>query len=185
MVVLSRAGLLSAVLGTAAALLTPFSAGASPDYVCVTIAASETEPWIGHVDPWIGERTLYLWSEPCIAWSSGSEFGLVTNFEIVAFVPRPGVVNTGTPTSPVLTYADCLTDDTVVAEIVVRDATGAGGTVCFGPSDQTGVNCSYHICDIWCVPHLYTGFRTTGFEPCYGPTSVSASSWGSVKSTYR
>jgi hypothetical protein len=171
----------------------PWFISRSPVEVCVSISESPNVPYQGHVAPWTGDKSFYIWTQNCVVPSSGSEFSLVGDLEVVDLIPMNGVVNLGTNESPILRYPECFKSEPV-AEVVLRDAAGAGGQLCFAPSHQNEVNCSLRICDEYYASHIYYGLSSVAAEPCtgwdeldgcYPVVSVDSRTWGRVKAIYR
>ena len=166
----------------------------SPQELYLQISASESEPYPSTSTPWVGERTLYLWSQGIILEAAGSEFAFEGSLEVIDLAPRPGVTNSGTATSPILAYSECVYSQ-VVAELRVLDATGVGGTLCFTGSTESGKNCSL-ICEsnaLW-QSHYFFGFSSDGSPPCEGvdvhpecmnPLAIDQHTWGRIKASYR
>jgi hypothetical protein len=183
---------LAAIAAVLPAGPTPTRAG--PWEIHVFLSDSDESYTSNTSTPWVGEKTLYLWNVPFAQPSLGAEFAFEGSLEIVALTPRPGVTNSGTATFPVLAYPEC-SGFLVVAEVVVRDAAGTGGSICFGVSDQLGVNCSVQCDSEQFRSHIYHGFSSDGSEPCAGwdhleacePVAlpVEPNTWGRVKGRYQ
>jgi hypothetical protein len=180
-------------LGLVASLAGTPGAMASPEFAMLTLSASDTDPYVVTSSPWVGEQTLYVWNHPSIVDTRGSEFGLSGTLTVIDLATRPGVTNSGTSDSPILTYEEC-TYSAVIAEVRVVDAVGAGGTLGFGPSTQSGKNCS-DVCawDRW-ESHIYQNFASDGTVPtdgrdshpdCAFTVSVDPGTWGRIKASYR
>jgi hypothetical protein len=163
------------------------------------IGTSETEFPDGHLPSFQGERTLYVWYGIWDIFDTW-EFGLTsTGLEIVEVRGAPGFRNDGTTIGPVIVAdpRECVDAAyaVVIAEIIVRDATGAGGSVCFTPSPETGRLCA-SSCDAvgrnwWHLEYGY-GIRSEGLPYCAQPATgdclpapVDRSTWGGVKAHYR
>lgn len=160
-------------------------AWSSPAAVCLSISASDEHEVVTSSDPWTGDRTLYVWTAACIVPTSGSAFEFVGSLEVVDVIPRPGVVNEGTVAAPVLRYPSCVDDRAVVAEIVVRDVDGSGGSVCFGGPEDGVVSCGYLCEAAFCTETSAAGFATTGEDPCPWPVSVGTPTWSVLKARFQ
>lgn len=158
-------------------------AASSPASVCLSISASNEAPDVNATDPWTGDRTLYIWTRPCIVLSGGSVLGFVGSLEVVGVNPREAVANLGTAAAPVLVYPSCIEQATVVAEIIVRDATGLGGSVCFSGPEDAVPSCGYD-CLLQCTETYAVGFATAGQDPCPLPVSRTSTSWSAVKGVF-
>jgi hypothetical protein len=191
----TRPLLVAEILVVAAAVTTsvPSFVLASPSNMAIMILDAQDES--PTLPPWIGEQTLHLWNIPAIFPPSiGTEFAFSTvNLTIVDLIPRPGVINLGTPQSPILVFSEC-TEAAVIADLIVLDESGAGGRICFRPSDQSGMNCSTGCFDHALYSNLYYGFASDGTEPCQGwdanancypVVSVEAQTWGMLRILYR
>ena len=146
-------------------------------------------------DPWLGERVLYLKAFTNLISHGRAQFDLGGTLEIIDFVPRPEWVNHGTATSLLLERAPCgpVVGCETVGELIVRDIKGAGGTLCFENSSQTGLLCAQDCTfqDVW-FSISYLGFSSNGSLPCSGygnefckTLANEPISWGSVKALYR
>lgn len=162
---------------------------ASP-YIFLAVSETDCGRRADHSsEPWLGQRALYVWICGGFNDFAQTEFGIDTDFEIVDLIPRSGVVNIGTVTSPVLVYPQCETFH-LLAELVVEDTTGEGGAVCLVDSTPNEINCTQ---DCYGSPlsNNYLGFSSNGTAPCEGlssscgTVSVGNLGWGSVKSRYR
>lgn len=161
-------------------------AASSPASVCLGISATDEPGGSTTGDAWTGDRILYIWTASCIERSGGSEFELIGDFEIVDLVPRSGVTNLGTASSPVLRYSTCIVEPTVVAALTVRDVSGEGGQLCFGDPDGGIFNCSYPCDEGECAIHVAAyGFATAGFAPCPLTVAATTSSWTLLKAVFR
>lgn len=148
--------------------------------------------------PWIGDNTLYLWALGLTIDLRSVEFSFDSSLEIVELIPRPGVVNIGTVASPILQLDECR-DRLLIAEVIVRDPTGDGGSICFRASDLTGRNC-IELCDLgpggegeWHSTR-YFGFASDGsggcqgldeFPSCVYPSATAPTTWGRLRHLYR
>lgn len=141
--------------------------------------------------PWIGERSLYVWVCGGFNWFGMTEFGVETTLQVVDLIPRSGVTNIGSITSPTLIYPQC-EPWMLLAELVVLDGTGGGGRVCLTDSETHLMNCTQD-CGGQLFANIFTGFSSDGTPPCSGmanspgcsTVAVDRPSWGSVKSLYR
>jgi hypothetical protein len=121
-----------------------------------------------------------------------TEFGIATTFQVVDLIPRNGVTNIGTMTSPTLIYPQCATY-LLLAELVVVDPSGAGGRVCPVDSETHLMNCTQDCGSSQVWSNVYTGFSSDGSAPCEGmatspgcyAVAVDVPSWGRTKSRYR
>jgi hypothetical protein len=142
--------------------------------------------------------TLAIWMAMA-AWdgSAAAEFSLEGTLQVLSVIPEPGVLNSGTATSPFLeSDTGCFRNQTMLlAKVVVADTSGAGGTLCIVES-ANGRACMDSCLpgpDWWTM--RVTGFASDGSTPCWiedtpSPhcdtyVSVDGSSWGSIKSVYR
>jgi len=90
-----------------------------------TISASDTDPFVNS-GPLPDPATLYLWFH-CEGWSGWgfqlAEFALAGDVSVVALIPRPGFVSTGTVTEVLLSGTGCPSPPFVVAEVTVTGTT--------------------------------------------------------------
>lgn len=162
------------------------------------------EIWLSLVDegnplsvapPWIGEKTLYLWTSSPAYSAQVVEFSFeCVALQVVDLVPRAGVVNLGSLDAPLLHYDECRfgfgSSSAVIAEVIVRDAAGAGGTMCFSHSGPTHRNCQL-LCDRpRYFAQYFTGFASDGSDPCGGSgygadceevVAAESTTWGTVR----
>ena len=142
-----------------------------------------------------GERDIYLWF-----WNDRVEdvqFAIDTSFEIVAFVPAPGVTNSGTDEALWLTLGsvDCMTvdDPILLGTLTVRDTTGSGGWLCPVQSQVTGRLCFQPCAEGYWQDLRGHGLTSDGSSPCFDilsgpdcqPITVESQSWGEQKAMYR
>lgn len=158
----------------------------SPSYFC-------PPPTIGQEFP------VFVWQDPgnVVGGIRGAQFALIADrMEVLDLIPRSGFVNEGTVMSPSLVDPTCNVPVYYVplAEMRVRALDPAGGSLCIGPSDQLGINCSWD-CDTDTFYNLdwFTGYHFGDGAPCVTPSSAAcgilvgttAATWGRIKATYR
>lgn len=158
----------------------------------VHVSGSDVDAHDHRGDPWTGERSLYIWVEMYMIEAAGISVGLEGSLEVVDLTPLNGTTNTGTVTAPILTFPECWSY-APVAEVRVRDATGEGGTLCFGASPIDGRNCTLpcYYGEYWA--HVYYGFSSAPDAPCVGWSGgsgcyyldVEDTSWGKIRARYR
>ncbi len=168
-----------------------------------TFISTESDGTMGSpAMPWTGVRSLFVGVGGYSPGGGGYdrfEFSFSGNLEVVDLIPLNGALNEGTITSPSLVLPECgQSYPPVIAEIVVLDSSGNGGSLCFTDSAISDRNCA-HYCnddfpvDFW-LANFYTGFASDGSIPCDGvaasngcvaPVSLRAATWGQVKATYR
>jgi hypothetical protein len=156
------------------------------------LSASPTDPLVHSSAPFAGERTLYLWVVSSFD-TDAYEFHLAGTLAVVDLVPLNEFVNTGTPDTPYLSREDCVWGDELIAALVVNDAFGAGGGLCFEAAPGTQRLCAKGCRDSEWWQFEYFGFATEGIAPCAGwfdgsacrPVSTAPATWGGVKAAYR
>ncbi len=157
----------------------------------LSISESPTELHLTSGSAFTGERTLYLWTE---IGASALNFGLETDWEIVSFTPAAGFINASSDVHSPYIVAEfpplCIPSSGPFATLVVRDDTGAGGSVCFVPAEGSGRICfSPCFSPGWASHDAREGYSTIG--PCLAPqtdclpTVLNADTWGQIKSIYR
>ncbi len=167
-------------------------------YSGLQFSASATDEWVEEVPPFTGQMTVYVWYW---GWDSldGYEFGLTGSLQVVSVAPSPGFVNVGTTGSPlIMSQTGCVDGSNggvVIATVVVEDATGAGGNLCFDYADSSGRLCA-HKCSpgggwvgLFGINAFSSGGTTCpaidlGAVPC-APVAVEPTTWGSVKASYQ
>jgi len=113
-----------------------------------------------------------------------------TGFPFAAggFTALNGALSTGAP--DLLLAIPCATTPTLLGLQAYFD-TGAGGTVCLGPSVANGLMITVDCDQVNPQerPMAVHGFSSTGSAPCVvascSSDAVEATSWGAVKSLYR
>ncbi len=134
-----------------------------------TISSSETDPFANEDPPPApGVITLYIWLA-CASDEGMTEaaFDLGGSYSVLALTPATGFLNATGASDPLLSVAGCPTGPVVAAEILIYDATGTGGNLCFEPSSHSG-DC--YTCGCWPPrdrwPIDYIGYSNDGTEPC-------------------
>jgi hypothetical protein len=149
-----------------------------------SLSASDWDPRV-NAAPASGEtREIHLWLTCSEQGLSALEWGVNSTLPLLGFEPAPGVLNAGTPSSPLLAVGGCPSGNPasrLLGHWVVLDN---GGTLCVGPSEGAvfgTVDCHPIDPQIWSDPQV-TGFASDGSVPCvvgtnqcYGPTAFALS----------
>jgi hypothetical protein len=145
------------------------------------------------------EFSVFIWQgQGNTLWIAGAQFGLAPeSLEILDLIPKPEFVNQGSITSPILMHTDCFNDNRYfkpLAEVRLRLLDSSGGNLCFVPSDQLGINCSFDCVSEHYYNHFSYGYWfgtgngcdcCTWSDLCGDPLSNEPSTWGKIKSAYR
>jgi len=157
----------------------------------LTISESEVDPWAQRGAPFAGQRSLYVWVDP--GSNDRFEFGLTGTFELVSLTGRGACTAQGSMTAWTVSADSCLSARYyLIAELVVSDSTGAGGSVCLSPNSTTGRACEQACGGGSWYFFAYGGYSTAG-PPCVGHGSgpdciidaIDSPSWGRLKVGYR
>jgi hypothetical protein len=159
----------------------------------LTISASDSGAWANSGPAFQGEKTLYIWFVNYEA--EQIDFSFTGTLAVVSFVPSSGLANIGTNLSPSVVPTGTICTQgiyTLLGELVVRDETGTGGTLCFAESAETQRLCFLSCNEGW-TRTMYYGYSSDGMPACWGestsptcgPIAVPPTTWGSVKSLYR
>ncbi|MGQ0720533.1 MAG: hypothetical protein ACT4PE_03040 [Candidatus Eiseniibacteriota bacterium] len=153
------------------------------------LSGSTNSAGINVEPPFVGEHEIYLW-QTCqlgVEWIE-ADFDIVGSLEIVSVTPLLGVTNIGTLPNVHLQAPSCMNQNyqILVATIVVRDPTGAGGNLCFAGANQS-LDCGSYG-NTW-SPHGYRGYSTDGSMPCEGSLICAIDialpeTWGRVKAQF-
>lgn len=182
-------------------LLAAGAAFAEAPFYGWTISASSSDPFVNEIPYSPGIPTVYLWFACSVAPPDGpggmaaAEFALCTDNPgnlVLSLTPLNGFLNAGTPNEVLLAVGACPTGPMLAGEILLMVNTP--GRLCFCPSDANAyrvtVDCS-SAPELWGVTWIGldvgsgSGVCEEGWAACATPTSVEASSWGTIKSLYR
>ena len=161
------------------------------------ISESDLAPVMARVPVFAGTRSFYLWWADTERYSASAiRLSFHGDFEIVDVIPKQGLVNAGTKSSPLLVFPSggCLvgSNNILLAEIVISDSLGTGGLLCLGESSMSDRTC-FQDCNLkWWSPK-WIG-PTIGGRTCSGglvseagcqPVPTARASWGLLKSRYK